>query len=33
MALRDLRKEKIIEIGRMKITILNKKALRDLSEL
>jgi CRP-like cAMP-binding protein len=33
MALRDLRKEKIIEIGRMKITILNKKALRELSEL
>jgi CRP-like cAMP-binding protein len=33
MALRDLKKAKVIEIGRLKITILNKERLRDLSEL
>jgi CRP-like cAMP-binding protein len=33
MALRDLKKAKAIEIGRMKITILNKKKLKNLSEL
>jgi CRP-like cAMP-binding protein len=33
MSLRDLKKAKLINIGRKKITILNKKGLRELSEL
>jgi CRP/FNR family transcriptional regulator len=32
-ALRSLKDGKIIEIGRLKITLLNKRALKELSEL
>ena len=33
MSLKDFRKDKIIETGRMKIKLLNKKALKELCEL